>query len=81
MLFIPLIATIDIILQNISLMQEGFKEQYVVDHNFQDIYHRLSHGNINGNIDFHVHDGLLFHLGKPSVRGMILLGKVKFLIF
>jgi len=27
----------------------------------------LSHGNENGNIDFHMHDGLLFHLGKLCI--------------
>jgi len=27
----------------------------------------LSHGSENGNIDFHMHDGLLFHLGKICI--------------
>ena len=64
MLSRPLIVVVVVIMQNSSLMHEGYKEQYVDDPNFQNIYHRLSLGNENENIDFHMHDGLLYHLGK-----------------
>lgn len=39
----------------------------MVDSNFQNIYHRLSLGNEVGNHNFHMHDGLLFHLGKLCI--------------
>lgn len=48
-------------------MHDGYKEQYVVDPDFQNIYQRLSLGNEVGNHDFHLHDGLLFHLGKLCI--------------
>ena len=39
MLSRPPIAVVGIILQNSSLMHEGYKEQYVDDPSFQSIYH------------------------------------------
>ena len=62
----PIVATI-VILQNSSLMHEGYKEQYVYDPDFQNIYHRLTLGNGNRNIELHMHDGLLYHLGKLCI--------------
>lgn len=57
-------------------MHEGYKGKYVGDPNFQDIYHKLSNGNENGNIDFLVHDGLLFHSGKICIP----IGEMNYLI-
>jgi len=62
----PIVATV-VILQNSSLMHEGYKEQYEVDPDFQNIYGKLILGNEVGNNDFHVNDGLLFHLGKLCI--------------
>jgi len=62
----PIVATV-VILQNSSLMHEGYKEQYEVDPDFQSIYGKLILGNEVGNIEFHVNDGLLFHLGKLCI--------------
>jgi len=62
----PIVATI-VIMQNSSLMHEGYKEQYGVDPDFQSIYGKLILGNEVGNNDFHVDDGLPFHLGKICI--------------
>ena len=67
MLTHPPITTVGVILQNSSLMHDGYKEQYGDNCDFQDIFHKLSQDNENGNIDYHMHDGLLFHLGKLCI--------------
>jgi hypothetical protein len=52
------------ILRHNSLARESFVEQYDRDDDFKDVYEVLSHGNQNKELDYHVHDNLLYHLGK-----------------
>ena len=48
-------------------MHESYIEQYAYDNDFQDVYESLSLGNQNEELDYHVHNSLLYHLGKLGI--------------
>ena len=56
-----------IILKHNSIMHENYIEQYANDSDFQDVYESLSQGNQNEELDYHVHNSLLYHLGKLCI--------------
>ena len=56
-----------IILKHNSIMHESYTEQYANDSDFQDVYESLSQGNQNEELDYHVHNSLLYHLGKLCI--------------
>ena len=56
-----------IILKHNSIMHESYIEQYVNDSDFQDVYENLSKGNQSEELDYHVHNSLLYHLGKLCI--------------
>ena len=56
-----------IILKHNSVMHESYVEQYAYDSDFQDVYESLSQGNQNEELYYHVHNSLLYHLGKLCI--------------
>lgn len=56
-----------IILQNSSLAHESYIEQYARDSDFMDVYDSLTNGAQVEELDYHVHDRLLYHLGKLCI--------------
>ena len=56
-----------IILKHNSIMHESYIEQYVNDIDFQDVYENLSKGNQSEELDYHVHNNFLYHLGKLCI--------------
>ena len=56
-----------VILKHNSVMHESYIEQYAYDSDFQDVYESLSQGNQNEELDYHVHNSLLYHLGKLCI--------------
>ena len=61
MLSIPIVNS-SIILKNNSIMHERYNEQYAYDNDFQGVYENLSHRNQSEELDYHVHNSLLYHL-------------------
>ena len=53
-----------IILQNNYLAHESYVEQYAKDSDFMNVYDSLTNGAQVEELDYHVHDRLLYHLGK-----------------
>ena len=56
-----------ILLKNHYVLPESYVEQYAHDANFQEVYLNLSQGHQVEELDYHVHDNLLYHLGKLCV--------------
>ena len=56
-----------VILQNSSLAHESYIEQYVANTDFKDVYESLTHGAHVEEVNYHVHDRLLYHLGKLCI--------------
>ena len=61
------IVNSSIILKHNSIMHESYIKQYVNDSDFQDVYENLSKGNQSEELDYHVHNSLLYHLGKSCI--------------
>ena len=61
------IVNSSIILKHNSIMHECYIEKYAYDCDFQDVYEILSQGNQNEELDYHVHNSLLYHLGKLCI--------------
>jgi hypothetical protein len=55
------------ILKHNSMTHESYIEQYAKDEDFKDVYATLSHGNQVEELDYHMHDKLLYHLGKLCI--------------
>jgi hypothetical protein len=49
------------------LAHENFIEQYATDEYFMDAYETLTHGTKVEELDYHVHNKLLYHLGKLCI--------------
>lgn len=56
-----------VILKHNSIMHEIYIVQYAKDDNFKDVYATLSQGNHVEELDYNVHNKLLYHLGKLCV--------------
>jgi hypothetical protein len=56
-----------IVLQHNSLAHESYVEQYARDEDFKDVYETLTHGTQVEELDYHVHEKLLYHLGKLCI--------------
>ena len=61
------IVNSSIILKHKSVLHESYIEQYAYDNEFRDVYARLSQGNQIKELDYHVHNNLLYHLGKLCI--------------
>ena len=66
MLSRPIISA-SILLRNDSIVHESYIEKYVSNADFQDVYASLSEGNQVEENDYHMHNNLLFHLGKMCI--------------
>ena len=66
MLLRPIISA-STLLKNDSVVYESYIEQYAHDIDFQDVYASLSEGNQVEENDYHMHNNLLFHLGKLCI--------------
>ena len=55
------------LLKKYSIVHESYIEQYAHDIDFQDVYASLSEGNQVEEKDYHMHNNLLFHLGKLCI--------------
>ncbi len=56
-----------VILQNSSLAYESYIEKYAKDNDFKDVYESLTHGAQVEEVNYHVHDRILYHLGKLCI--------------
>jgi len=63
MIFRPIINS-PIIHKNNYVLHESYIEQYAYDNDFQDVYASLRHRNQIEELDYHVHNSLLYHMGK-----------------
>ena len=61
------IVNSSIILNHNSVLHESYIEQYAYDSDFQDVYESLSQGNQIEELDYHVHNIFLYHLGKLCI--------------
>ena len=66
MLSRPIISA-SIFLKNESIVHESYTEQYALDEDFKEVYANLSKGNHVEENDYHLHNNLLFHLGKLCI--------------
>jgi hypothetical protein len=66
MLSIPT-STIATILKHNSITHESYIEQYVEDKYFKEVYATLSHGKREEELNYHIKDKLLYHLGKLCI--------------
>jgi hypothetical protein len=61
------IVIASIILKHNSTMHESYVEQYALDADFKEVYATLFHSNQVEELDYHVHDKLLYHLSKLCI--------------
>ena len=61
------IVSASVILKHKSIMHESYVEQYALDVDFKEVYETLCHSNQVEELDYHVHDKLLYHLGKLCI--------------
>ena len=62
----PIISDTNL-LKNDSIIHESYIEQYASDDDFKGVYANLSEGNQVEENDYHLHNNLLFHLGKLCI--------------
>ena len=53
-----------IVIQQSPSIQSSYVEQYTKDEDFKKVYESLRHGSQNEELDYHIHDKLLYHLAK-----------------
>ena len=56
-----------VIIKHNFVLHESYIEQYANDSDFQDVYASLSQGNQIEELDYHVHNSLLYHFGKSCI--------------
>jgi hypothetical protein len=61
------IVSASVILKHNSTMHERYVEQHALDVDFKDVYATLCHSNPVEELDYHVHDKLLYHIGKLCI--------------
>jgi hypothetical protein len=62
------IVSASVILKHNSIMHESYVEQYSLYVDFKKVYANLFHSNKVEELDYHVHDKLLYHLGKLCIQ-------------
>ena len=67
MLSRPIISA-SIFLNNDFIVHESYIEQYASDDDFKEVYANLSEGNHVEENDYHLHNNLLFHMGKLCIQ-------------
>ena len=66
MLSRPIVSSSTLLKHN-SILLEIYIGQYALDNDFQDVYASLSQGNQVEELNYHLHDNLLYHLGKIHI--------------
>jgi hypothetical protein len=66
MLSRPIVSAL-VICKNNSTMHESYVEQYALDADFKEVYANMSHSNQVEELDYHVHDKILYHLGNICI--------------
>jgi hypothetical protein len=61
------IVSASVILKQSPIMHESYVEQYALDADFKDVYETLCHSNHVEELDYHLHNNLLYHLGKLCI--------------
>jgi hypothetical protein len=61
------IVSASVILKQSLIMHESYVEQYALDTDFKEVYETLCHSNHVEELDYHVHNNLLYHLGKLCI--------------
>jgi hypothetical protein len=61
------IVSASIILKQSPIIHESYVEQYALDTDFKEVYETLCHSNHVEELDYHVHNNLLYHLGKLCI--------------
>ena len=56
-----------IVTQQSPLVHPSYDDQYTKDEDFKEVYESLMHGSQNEELDYHIHDKLLYHLGKICI--------------
>ena len=72
------IISVSVILKHNSIMHESYVEHYAIDADFKDVYATLCQANQVKELDYHVHDKFLYHLGKlciPQGEGVNIIRK------
>jgi hypothetical protein len=62
----PIISA-SVIFKHSSIMHESYVEQYALDTDFKEVYETLCHSNHVDELDYHVYDNLLYHLGQLCI--------------
>ena len=57
-----------IVIQQSPLVHSSYVEQYTNDEDFKEVYESLMHGSQNEELDYHIHDKLVFNLGKICIQ-------------
>jgi len=60
-------STISTILKHNSITHESYIKQYVGDKDFKEVYATLSNGKRAEELNYHIKDKLLYHLGKLCI--------------
>ena len=55
------------LLNHNSVLHESYIDQYANDSDFKEVYASLSQGNQIEELDYHVHNNLLYHLSKLCI--------------
>jgi hypothetical protein len=63
----PIVSAL-VILKNSPIMHESYVAQYALDTDFKEVCETLCHSNHVEELDNHVHDNLLYHLGKLCIQ-------------
>ena len=66
MLSRPIVSATNLLEHNFVL-HESYIEQYALDNDFQDVFASLSQCNHVEELDYHLHDNLLYHLRKRFI--------------
>jgi len=61
------IIIVDTLLKHNYVLHESYIEKYALENEFQDVYASLSQGNQVEELDYHLHDSLLYHIGKICI--------------
>jgi hypothetical protein len=66
MISMPIVSPFIILMHN-PTMHESYVEQYSLDADFKEVYATFFHSNQVEELDYHVHDKLLYHIGKICI--------------
>ena len=63
----PIISDSVILMHN-PTMHDSYVKRYALDVDFKEVYATFCHSNQIEELDYHVHDKILYHLGKLCIR-------------